>query len=200
MNVISAIFALLGIVAFIVDLNLNGLYRSSFDDSNYHVLVSKGGGARPAAPHSLCSRSCAAQGWLSLSGTSPGRFSIPPSPSPLRCCLSSFWGGGFARLLCGVWPCHQGGAGSPWPAAPRPWGCLSAPDLFQAGTSGDDSRPGSARFSPRALKAARPRAPRCPQSQDAWGGWEMEEKGSPKMWGGGLPCGAEPRFPSPGRC
>ncbi|NXN20512.1 M4A12 protein, partial [Nycticryphes semicollaris] len=31
MNVISAIFALLGIVAFIVDLNLNGLYRSSFN-------------------------------------------------------------------------------------------------------------------------------------------------------------------------
>lgn len=30
MNVISAIFALLGIVAFIVDLNLNGLYRSSY--------------------------------------------------------------------------------------------------------------------------------------------------------------------------
>ncbi|KAM7035135.1 membrane-spanning 4-domains subfamily A member 12-like isoform 2-T2 [Acridotheres tristis] len=30
MNVISAIFALLGIVAFIVDLNLNGLYRSTY--------------------------------------------------------------------------------------------------------------------------------------------------------------------------
>lgn len=39
MNVISAIFALLGIVAFIVDLNLNGLYRSSFDNYGYLVLV-----------------------------------------------------------------------------------------------------------------------------------------------------------------
>lgn len=39
MNVISAIFALLGIVAFIVDLNLNGLYRSSFNYYSYLVLV-----------------------------------------------------------------------------------------------------------------------------------------------------------------
>lgn len=39
MNVISAIFALLGIVAFIVDLNLNGLYRSSFNYDGYLVLV-----------------------------------------------------------------------------------------------------------------------------------------------------------------
>ncbi|XP_014804239.1 PREDICTED: membrane-spanning 4-domains subfamily A member 12-like [Calidris pugnax] len=38
MNVISAIFALLGIVAFIVDLNLNGLYRPSFDQEGYLVL------------------------------------------------------------------------------------------------------------------------------------------------------------------
>lgn len=42
MNVISAIFALLGIVAFIVDLNLNGLYRSGFDYYSYLVLVSRG--------------------------------------------------------------------------------------------------------------------------------------------------------------
>lgn len=44
MNVISAIFALLGIVAFIVDLNLNGLYRSGFDYYSYLVLVSWGEG------------------------------------------------------------------------------------------------------------------------------------------------------------
>ncbi|XP_047909068.1 membrane-spanning 4-domains subfamily A member 12-like isoform X1 [Anser cygnoides] len=42
MNVISAIFALLGIVAFIVDLNLNGLYRSGFDYYSYLVLLSLG--------------------------------------------------------------------------------------------------------------------------------------------------------------
>ncbi|NXH69369.1 M4A12 protein, partial [Hydrobates tethys] len=40
MNVISAIFALLGIVAFIVDLNLN---RSSFDYYNYLVLLAGNG-------------------------------------------------------------------------------------------------------------------------------------------------------------
>ncbi|XP_050192854.1 B-lymphocyte antigen CD20-like isoform X1 [Myiozetetes cayanensis] len=39
MNVISAIFALLGIVAFIVDLNLNVLYHSSLDYHGYLVLV-----------------------------------------------------------------------------------------------------------------------------------------------------------------
>ncbi|XP_069660637.1 membrane-spanning 4-domains subfamily A member 12-like isoform X2 [Haliaeetus albicilla] len=39
MNIISAIFALLGIIAFIVDLNLNGLYRSSFNYYNYLVLA-----------------------------------------------------------------------------------------------------------------------------------------------------------------
>lgn len=47
MNVISAIFALLGIVAFIVDLNLNGLYRSSFNYYSYLVLV---GGSTATAP------------------------------------------------------------------------------------------------------------------------------------------------------
>nr|XP_038036377.1 membrane-spanning 4-domains subfamily A member 12 isoform X1 [Anas platyrhynchos] len=43
MNVISAIFALLGIVAFIVDLNLNGLYRSGFDYYSYLVLLAGNG-------------------------------------------------------------------------------------------------------------------------------------------------------------
>ncbi|KAM6408280.1 membrane-spanning 4-domains subfamily A member 4D-like [Rhynochetos jubatus] len=43
MNIISAIFALLGIVAFIVDLNLNGLYRSSFDYYSYLVLLAGNG-------------------------------------------------------------------------------------------------------------------------------------------------------------
>ncbi|XP_066042938.1 membrane-spanning 4-domains subfamily A member 12-like isoform X2 [Chamaea fasciata] len=43
MNVISAIFALLGIVAFIVDLNLNGLYRSSFNYYSYLVLLAGNG-------------------------------------------------------------------------------------------------------------------------------------------------------------
>ncbi|OXB57411.1 hypothetical protein ASZ78_010126 [Callipepla squamata] len=42
MNIISAIFALLGIVAFITDLNLNGLYRSSNDYYSYFVLVGNG--------------------------------------------------------------------------------------------------------------------------------------------------------------
>eukprot|EP00076_Gallus_gallus_P031329 XP_015156935.2 coiled-coil domain-containing protein 86 isoform X3 [Gallus gallus] len=37
-NIISAIFALLGIVAFIIDLNFNGLYRSSDDYYSYLVL------------------------------------------------------------------------------------------------------------------------------------------------------------------
>lgn len=49
MNVISAIFALLGIVAFIVDLNLNGLYRSGFDYYSYLVLVSGGAAGPPPA-------------------------------------------------------------------------------------------------------------------------------------------------------
>ncbi|CAM4682166.1 unnamed protein product [Lepidochelys kempii] len=40
MNVISAIFALLGIVAFIIDLNINGLYHSNYDYYNYLVMVS----------------------------------------------------------------------------------------------------------------------------------------------------------------
>ncbi|XP_023784192.1 membrane-spanning 4-domains subfamily A member 12-like [Cyanistes caeruleus] len=43
MNVISAIFALLGIVAFIVDLNLNGLYRSNFNYYSYLVLLAGNG-------------------------------------------------------------------------------------------------------------------------------------------------------------
>ncbi|OPJ74113.1 hypothetical protein AV530_013481 [Patagioenas fasciata monilis] len=43
MNVISAIFALLGIVAFIVDLNLNGLYRSGLDYYSYLVLLAGNG-------------------------------------------------------------------------------------------------------------------------------------------------------------
>ncbi|KAM7109525.1 membrane-spanning 4-domains subfamily A member 15-like isoform 2-T2 [Ciconia maguari] len=43
MNIISAIFALLGIVAFIVDLNLNGLYRSGFDYYSYLVLLAGNG-------------------------------------------------------------------------------------------------------------------------------------------------------------
>ncbi|XP_040556449.1 membrane-spanning 4-domains subfamily A member 12-like isoform X1 [Gallus gallus] len=38
-NIISAIFALLGIVAFIIDLNFNGLYRSSDDYYSYLVLA-----------------------------------------------------------------------------------------------------------------------------------------------------------------
>ncbi|XP_067151465.1 membrane-spanning 4-domains subfamily A member 12-like [Apteryx mantelli] len=42
MNVVSAIFALLGIVAFIVDLNLNGLYRSGFDYSYLIALAGNG--------------------------------------------------------------------------------------------------------------------------------------------------------------
>ncbi|XP_017694433.1 PREDICTED: membrane-spanning 4-domains subfamily A member 12-like isoform X3 [Lepidothrix coronata] len=43
MNVISAIFALLGIVAFIVDLNLNVLYHSSLDYHGYLVLLAGNG-------------------------------------------------------------------------------------------------------------------------------------------------------------
>ncbi|XP_062433265.1 membrane-spanning 4-domains subfamily A member 12-like isoform X3 [Rhea pennata] len=43
MNVISAIFALLGIVAFIIDLNLNGLYRSSFDYYSYLIMLAGNG-------------------------------------------------------------------------------------------------------------------------------------------------------------
>ncbi|KYO41703.1 membrane-spanning 4-domains subfamily A member 8-like [Alligator mississippiensis] len=42
MNVISAIFALLGITSFIIDLNLNGLYRSEFDYYNYLVMAGNG--------------------------------------------------------------------------------------------------------------------------------------------------------------
>nr|XP_006110366.1 membrane-spanning 4-domains subfamily A member 12-like isoform X2 [Pelodiscus sinensis] len=42
MNVISAIFALLGIVAFIIDLNINGLYHSNFDYYNYLVMAGNG--------------------------------------------------------------------------------------------------------------------------------------------------------------
>lgn len=75
MNVISAIFALLGIVAFIVDLNLNGLYRSSFNYYSYLVLVKS---------HLV---------EFQPSGTPPGLFSSPrgvlcPFPNPR-------WGGGF---------------------------------------------------------------------------------------------------------
>ncbi|NWU14052.1 M4A12 protein, partial [Cephalopterus ornatus] len=43
MNVISAIFALLGIAAFIVDLNLNVLYHSSLDYHGYLVLLAGNG-------------------------------------------------------------------------------------------------------------------------------------------------------------
>ncbi|XP_064515944.1 membrane-spanning 4-domains subfamily A member 12-like isoform X2 [Pseudopipra pipra] len=43
MNVISAIFALLGIVAFIIDLNLNVLYHSSLDYPGYLVLLAGNG-------------------------------------------------------------------------------------------------------------------------------------------------------------
>ncbi|XP_021256878.1 membrane-spanning 4-domains subfamily A member 15-like isoform X2 [Numida meleagris] len=43
MNIISAIFALLGIVAFIIDLNFNGLYRSSYDDDSHLVLLAGNG-------------------------------------------------------------------------------------------------------------------------------------------------------------
>ncbi|XP_009684046.2 uncharacterized protein [Struthio camelus] len=43
MNVISAIFALLGIVAFIIDLNLNGLYRSGFDYYSYLIMLAGNG-------------------------------------------------------------------------------------------------------------------------------------------------------------
>ncbi|XP_034623578.1 membrane-spanning 4-domains subfamily A member 15-like [Trachemys scripta elegans] len=42
MNVISAIFALLGIVAFIIDLNINGLYHSNYDYYNYLVMAGNG--------------------------------------------------------------------------------------------------------------------------------------------------------------
>lgn len=42
-NIISAIFALLGIVAFIIDLNFNGLYRSSDDYYSYLVLLAGNG-------------------------------------------------------------------------------------------------------------------------------------------------------------
>ncbi|XP_050192856.1 membrane-spanning 4-domains subfamily A member 12-like isoform X3 [Myiozetetes cayanensis] len=48
MNVISAIFALLGIVAFIVDLNLNVLYHSSLDYHGYLVLVGPSGDDSPS--------------------------------------------------------------------------------------------------------------------------------------------------------
>ncbi|XP_051633076.1 uncharacterized protein LOC127466377 isoform X2 [Manacus candei] len=47
MNVISAIFALLGIVAFIVDLNLNVLYHSNLDYHGYLVLVGPSGDDSP---------------------------------------------------------------------------------------------------------------------------------------------------------
>ncbi|XP_042738025.1 membrane-spanning 4-domains subfamily A member 12-like isoform X1 [Lagopus leucura] len=43
MNIISAIFALLGIVAFIIDLNFNGLYRSSDDYYSYLVMLAGNG-------------------------------------------------------------------------------------------------------------------------------------------------------------
>lgn len=69
MNVISAIFALLGIVAFIVDLNLNGLYRSGLDYYSYLVLVS--GGTAPPVPGTLP--------WPLLHAHQ-GLFSLPLSP------------------------------------------------------------------------------------------------------------------------
>ncbi|XP_027554603.1 membrane-spanning 4-domains subfamily A member 15-like isoform X3 [Neopelma chrysocephalum] len=47
MNVISAIFALLGIVAFIVDLNFNVLYHSTLDYHGYLVLVGPWGDDSP---------------------------------------------------------------------------------------------------------------------------------------------------------
>lgn len=77
MNVISAIFALLGIVAFIVDLNLNGLYRSSFNYYSYLVLVKS-----------------PLEEFQPLGNTPPGLFSSPQGvscPSPNPC-----WGGGFS--------------------------------------------------------------------------------------------------------
>lgn len=74
MNIISAIFALLGIIAFIVDLNLNGLYRSSFNYYNYLVLVS---GGMPGPPF----QSRGAQGLLSLPRQDKAFWE--PSPSPL---------------------------------------------------------------------------------------------------------------------
>ncbi|XP_029895881.1 membrane-spanning 4-domains subfamily A member 12-like isoform X2 [Harpia harpyja] len=62
MNIISAIFALLGIIAFIVDLNLNGLYRSSFNYYNYLVLGT---------------------GFLSCCSSSPSWSSASPWPLPI---------------------------------------------------------------------------------------------------------------------
>lgn len=75
MNVISAIFALLGIVAFIVDLNLNGLYRSNFNYYSYLIMV----------------KSCLTE--FQPLGTPLGLFSSPQGvlcPFPNPC-----WGGGF---------------------------------------------------------------------------------------------------------
>lgn len=63
-NIISAIFALLGIVAFIIDLNFNGLYRSSDDYYSYLVLV--GGGT---APLSLLASSVPGSTSLALLGS-----------------------------------------------------------------------------------------------------------------------------------
>lgn len=84
MNVISAIFALLGIVAFIVDLNLNGLYRSSFDYDGYLVLVSGGVWLPPPSPTPASTfGGCPglaepARTGLSFLGSFLVPFSIPP--------------------------------------------------------------------------------------------------------------------------
>ncbi|XP_010224695.1 PREDICTED: uncharacterized protein LOC104578817 [Tinamus guttatus] len=67
MNVISAIFALLGIVAFIIDLNLNGLYRSSFDSYNHIIVCHRH--SRPG--WELKGLSVSSHGVL-LTGASPG--------------------------------------------------------------------------------------------------------------------------------
>lgn len=108
MNVISAIFALLGIVAFIVDLNLNGLYRSSYCTDL--VLV----------------KSHLAE----YLGTPPGLFS---SPQGVLCLFPNpCWGGGFSsagatyfRLVpremshpLEASTSHKNGGWRPWS-----WGC-----------------------------------------------------------------------------
>ncbi|XP_074438606.1 uncharacterized protein LOC141741650 isoform X3 [Larus michahellis] len=91
MNVISAIFALLGIVAFIVDLNLNGLYRSTFDYEGYLVL----GTGSP----SCCSSS---PSWSSASPWPPPISGAEPLASALtRPCSSSPAPPGW------TWRCHR---------------------------------------------------------------------------------------------
>ncbi|XP_055577721.1 membrane-spanning 4-domains subfamily A member 12-like isoform X4 [Falco biarmicus] len=76
MNIISAIFALLGIVAFIVDLNLNGLYRSSFDYYSYLIP----GTGFPSCCSSSPSWSSASLWPPLISGAGP------PVSAPMRPC------------------------------------------------------------------------------------------------------------------